>query len=241
MEVWLSGLPAFAVYVLVGLVIGVESTGVPLPGEVTLISAALLASTGFTSPWAVAIAASTGAIAGDSLGYMAGRRGGRGLLERLGRRFPKHFGPSHLARADRIFERYGVWAVFFGRFVALLRILAGPLAGALRVPYRKFLLANAAGGIAWSFGTTFVIYHVGRAAERWLSGLSWLALLLAVSVGVASTLYLKRRAGRLTEPGQYAVRGRTGQRGRSNQGGEWTDGRTVEEVSVDEAAAKVVA
>ena len=105
------------------------------------------------------MAASVGAIVGDSIGYAIGRRGGRPLLERFGRRFPKHFGPPHLARAESIFARWGVWAVFFGRFVALLRILAGPLAGALRVPYRKFLRRpTRAGGIVWAFGTAFVIY-----------------------------------------------------------------------------------
>ena len=133
--------------------------GIPLPGEITLVSASLLAATGVINLWGVAIAASVGAIVGDSIGYAIGRRGGRPLLERFGRRFPKHFGPPHLARAEQIFAEWGVWAVFFGRFVALLRILAGPLAGALHVPYRKFLIANAAGGIVWAFGTSFVIYY----------------------------------------------------------------------------------
>ena len=113
--------------------------GIPLPGEITLVSASLLAATGVTNVWGVAIAASIGAIVGDSIGYAIGRRGGRPLLERFGRRFPKHFGPPTWPGPSEIFERWGVWAVFFGRFVALLRILAGPLAGALHVPYRKFL------------------------------------------------------------------------------------------------------
>lgn len=191
---WLNGMPPVAVYAVVALVIGAESMGVPLPGELTLISAALLAASGVANPWLVAIGASAGAIGGDSIGYAVGRRGGRRLLERLGRRFPKHFGPAHLARAERVFAKYGVWAVFFGRFVALLRILAGPLAGALRVPYPKFLLANASGGITWSFGTTFVVYFAGHAAERWLNGFGWVALLVALLAGLATTLYLRRRA-----------------------------------------------
>ena len=193
-EQWLQTLPPILVYLIVALVIGVESMGIPVPGEITLVTAALMAIGGTTNPWAVAIAASIGAIGGDSLGYLFGRRGGRGFLERFGRRFPKHFGPAHLARADRTFQRWGVWAVFFGRFVALLRILAGPLAGALRVPYRKFLVANAAGGIIWSFGTTFVIYFVGRAAEKWLKDFSYIALIIAVVGGIATTVYLRRRA-----------------------------------------------
>jgi membrane protein DedA with SNARE-associated domain len=86
--------------------------------------------------------------------------------------------------------------VFFGRFVALLRILAGPLAGALHVPYRKFLLANATGGVVWAFGTTFLLYSAGRVAQHWLHDLSWAALAVAVLCGTGTTLYLKRRARR---------------------------------------------
>jgi membrane protein DedA with SNARE-associated domain len=195
-EVWLSGLPPLVIYVVVALVIGAESMGIPLPGEIALVSAALLATTGITDPRLVAVAASTGAIAGDSLGYLFGRRGGRPLLHRFGRRFPRHFGPRQLARAERAFERHGVWAVFFGRFIALLRILAGPLAGALRVPYRRFLLANASGGLVWAFVTTYAVFVAGKAAEHWLNGFSWVALAVAVLAGIGTTLYLKRRAGR---------------------------------------------
>jgi len=194
LEQWLQTLPPIIVYLIVMLVIGLESMGIPLPGEITLITAALMAISDITNPWAVAIAASTGAIVGDSIGYLFGRRGGRALLERFGRRFPKHFGPPHLARAERMFQRWGVWAVFFGRFVALLRILAGPLAGALKVPYRKFLVANATGGITWAFGTTFIIYSVGRVAEKWLKDFSYIALAVAIVCGIATTLYLRRRA-----------------------------------------------
>ena len=193
-EVWLGTLPSTVVYLVVGVVVGVESMGIPLPGELTLVAAALLAARNIVNPWLVALAASTGAIVGDSIGYAIGRRGGRPLLIRLGRRFPRHLGPQRLARADRTFERYGVWAVFFGRFVALLRILAGPLAGALRVPYRKFLIANAAGGVVWAYSTTFAIYFAGQAAERWFKGFSWVALVIAVLSGLATTAYLRHRA-----------------------------------------------
>jgi membrane protein DedA with SNARE-associated domain len=193
---WLSALPPVLIYLVVGGVIGVESLGIPLPGEIALVSAALLTANGVTNVWWVAIAASAGAIIGDSIGYAIGHRGGRPMLERLGRRFPAHLGPAQLARAEQTFQKWGVWAIFFGRFVALLRILAGPLAGALRVPYPRFLVANAAGGIVWAGGTTFTIYAAGRAAEKWLSGFSWVALVLAVLAGIATTLWLRHRARR---------------------------------------------
>jgi membrane protein DedA with SNARE-associated domain len=195
-EGWLDGLPPMLVYLVVAGIVLLESMGIPLPGEVTLISASLLAATGVANIWGVAVAGAVGAIVGDSIGYYIGHRGGRPFLVRVGRRFPRHFGPAHLARAEQIFQRYGVWAVFFGRFVALLRILAGPLAGALRVPYRKFLIANASGGIVWSFGTSFVIYSAGKAAQRWLQDFSWMALVVAIAIGIATTIYIRRR----TEP-----------------------------------------
>ncbi len=198
-EPFLESIPALAVYLTVGLVIGLESLGIPLPGEIALVSAALLSSRENLdiSPVWVAVAAITGAIIGDSIGYSIGRRYGMSLFERLGNRFPKHFGTGHVALAKQLFSRWGVWAVFFGRFIALLRILAGPLAGALHMRYRHFLAANAAGAICWAGGTTAVVYFLGLAAERWLSRFSWVALVLGIVVGLGFTLLLKDRTGRL--------------------------------------------
>jgi membrane protein DedA with SNARE-associated domain len=184
------------IYALVCGIIMLESMGLPLPGEITLVSASLLAATGVTNVWGVAVAATIGAIVGDSIGYSIGRRGGRTLLVAAGRRFPRHFGPDHLRRAEQIFDKWGVWAVFFGRFVAILRILAGPLAGALGVRYRQFLLANATGGVLWAFGTSLVVYYVGRVAETYLRGFAWVALGVAVAAGIVTTLFLRRRAAR---------------------------------------------
>ncbi|GAA3277403.1 membrane protein [Streptomyces lavendulae subsp. lavendulae] len=191
---WLETIPAISVYLLVGLVIGLESLGIPLPGEIILVSAALLASQhGHIDPVVLGACAVAGAIIGDSIGYAIGRRGGKPLLERLGRRFPKHFGPAHVALAERSFDKWGMWAVFFGRFVALLRIFAGPLAGVLRMPYWRFLIANVLGGILWAGGTTAVIYTVGIVAEPWLKRFSWLALVVALLIGLTVTLVLRFR------------------------------------------------
>ncbi|MFE2048052.1 DedA family protein [Streptomyces sp. NPDC059459] len=194
---WLDTVPAAAVYAVVGLVIGLESLGIPLPGEIILVSAALLSSQhGGVDPLVLGVCASAGAVIGDSIGYAIGRKGGRQLLARLGRRFPRHFSEGHIATAERSFQKWGMWAVFFGRFVALLRIFAGPLAGVLRMPYWKFLVANVLGGIVWAGGTTAVIYYVGVVAESWLKRFSWLGLVLAVAIGVTSMLVLKRKAKR---------------------------------------------
>ncbi|NSC20398.1 DedA family protein [Streptomyces albus subsp. chlorinus] len=196
---WLESVPAVSVYLLVGVVIGLESLGIPLPGEIVLVSSALLASQqGHIDPVVLGVSATAGAIIGDSIGYAIGRKGGKPLLEWLGRKFPKHFGPGHVATAERSFQRWGMWAVFFGRFIALLRIFAGPLAGVLKMPYWKFLTANVLGGAVWAGGTTAVIYYVGIVAEAWLKRFSWLGLVVAVLVGVASMVVVKRRAAKAT-------------------------------------------
>ncbi|MGI9124961.1 MAG: DedA family protein [Mycobacterium sp.] len=191
----LGSIPPLAVYLPVGFIIGLESLGIPLPGEIALVSAALLSTRENLdiSPVWVAAAAITGAIIGDSIGYSIGRRFGMSLFERLGRRFPNHFGTGHVALAKQLFARWGVWAVFFGRFIALLRILAGPLAGALRMRYPYFLAANASGAIFWAGGTTAVVYFLGIAAEKWLSRFSWVALVVAIIIGAGMTLLLKDR------------------------------------------------
>ena len=193
----LIGVPPLVVYILVALVIALESMGIPLPGEVILVSAALLASRQdleISAVW-VAVAASAGAIFGDSIGYLAGRRWGYRMFDILGRRFPRHAGPDHLSYARHVFARYGVWAVFFGRFVALLRIFAGPVAGALRMPYPRFLAANATGGLIWACGTTTAVYTLGASIDQWFQEASWFGLALAVAIGIAlSTLFRRRLA-----------------------------------------------
>jgi membrane protein DedA with SNARE-associated domain len=183
------------VYLVVGAVVGVESLGVPLPGEIVLVTAALMSSRHelTVNPVGVGAAGVLGAAAGDSIGYTIGRRLGMPLFDWLGRRFPRHFGPGHVALAERIFGRWGSHAVFFGRFVALLRIFAGPLAGALKMRYRRFLAANVSGAICWAGGTTALVYYAGLAAERWLERFSWIALVIAIVAGVTAAVLLRKR------------------------------------------------
>ncbi|MGW0836199.1 DedA family protein [Streptomyces prunicolor] len=196
---WLDSVPAVAVYAVVALVIGVESLGIPLPGEIVLVSAALLSSQhSGINPIILGACASLGAVIGDSIGYAIGRKGGRPLLAWLANKFPRHFSEGHVATAERSFEKWGMWAVFFGRFIALLRIFAGPLAGVLHMPYWKFLIANVLGGIIWAGGTTAVVYYVGIVAEDWLKRFSYFGLAAAVLVGLASMLMMRRKAQKMT-------------------------------------------
>lgn len=190
----LTSVPPLVVYVLVGLVVGVESLGIPVPGEIVLVGASLLTTgpTPILDPLGVATGAVIGAVIGDSIGYAVGRRYGRRLLEWLPRRFPRHVDEDTIAYARYVFHRSGVLAVFLGRFVAVLRILAGPLAGSLSMRYPVFLVANVAGALAWGAGTTYGVYLLGDVVERWMKDFSYIGLAVAVVAGIAFATVFRR-------------------------------------------------
>ncbi|MGZ3146075.1 DedA family protein [Lentzea chajnantorensis] len=194
---WLQTVPPLLVYVVVGLVVGLESVGIPLPGEIVLVTAALMASHhDGVNPVVVGICASAGAILGDSVGYALGKRFGPRVFTWAEAKFPRHFDAGKVGRAQALFERHGARAVFFGRFVALLRILSGPLAATMGMHYGKFLLANALGGIAWAGGTTAAVYFVGEAAEHYLAEFSWVALAGMLVAVVAFSVRARLRRSR---------------------------------------------
>src|SRR3989442_6469151 len=143
----ISGLVASSGYVVLFVLVALESLGIPLPGETALLSAAALAALGHLSIWAVVGTATAGAVIGDNTGYWIGRRWGIALLRRYGRVL--HLDESHLERARGFFDRHGAKAIFFGRFIALLRTWAALLAGVGRMPYRTFMLYNALGAVCW--------------------------------------------------------------------------------------------
>jgi membrane protein DedA with SNARE-associated domain len=201
---WLETVPPVVVCLIIGLFVMIESLGIPWPAETVLIATVLLISQhALHVPvlW-IAIAASLAAIIGDSIGFGIGHRWGQPLFDWLGRKIPKHFGPSHLAYAERVFTRWGMAAVFFGRFVALLRTFSGPLAGALKMPYYRFLIANVAGGICWATGITLAVYYAGKTAEKWFGQYSWIALGIGVVVGVLIGLLIKRRTDKAAKATQ---------------------------------------
>jgi len=150
--------------VLLFLLIAIESAGVPLPGETALVTSAALASAGKLNIVAVIAVASAAAILGDNGGYWIGRKGGRELLERWGP-VAKH-ARKVLPRAERLFTKHGGKTVFFGRFVAVLRITAAWMAGISRMPWWRFLVFNAAGGILWATLVGLVAYYSGKAAAH---------------------------------------------------------------------------
>jgi membrane protein DedA with SNARE-associated domain len=148
--------------VLLFAAVAVESAGVPVPGETALIAAAVLARLGHYSLASVIVVAACGAIVGDNVGYWIGRLGGRRLLERWS--FVSRHADKVLPPAERFFAKHGPKTVFIGRFVAVLRVTAAWLAGISHMPWWRFFVWNAAGGIAWAALVSVVAYEFGKAA-----------------------------------------------------------------------------
>src|SRR5947208_2043899 len=132
---------------LLPAIIGLESMGIPSPGETALVAAAVLASQGKLQIWLVLLIGICSAIIGDNIGYLLGRRFGRDLLEAPG---PLR---SHRVRAlevgDGFFKRHGPKTVFFGRWIVAIRVATAWLAGINGMRFRTFFVWNAFGGITW--------------------------------------------------------------------------------------------
>jgi membrane protein DedA with SNARE-associated domain len=148
--------------VLLFVLLTLESFGLPVPGETALIACSVLASQGALSIGLVILVGVTAAIVGDNLGYWAAREGGRPLLERT--RLTHQYAEKYIPRGERFFARHGGKAVFFGRFVAVLRVTTAWIAGLTRMHWSRFLLWNAAGGIVWATGVALISYYLGDAA-----------------------------------------------------------------------------
>jgi len=150
--------------IIVFLTVGLETTGVPLPGETALIAAAVLASRGHFSIWSVIVVASAAAILGDNTGYWLGRTLGRGFLQRYG--VVRRFSERVLPPAERFFRRHGGKAIFFARWFSGFRIAGAWIAGFAHMPWWRFFLWNALGGIAWAATVSLVAYYAGEAAAN---------------------------------------------------------------------------
>lgn len=191
---WLESLLGAYGYVVVGLVVALESMGLPLPGETVLLAAAAYAGAGGPLNVAGVIgSASAGAILGDTVGYWLGRVGGLPLLERYGRYI--WLSRRKVARARAFFERHGGKTVFLGRFVAFLRMFTAFLAGVGKMPYGRFLTYNVLGGVCWAMVMGGLGYTLGRNLPLLERSLQWLGLGGAGAVlilGLAYVVYRRR-------------------------------------------------
>jgi len=200
-------------YLAVVVLVGLESLGLPLPGETALLTASAYAAAGHLSIVGVVAAAVVGAVLGDAGAYWIGRTGGLALVRRYGRLL--RIDDAKLERARGFYRRHGGKTVFFGRFVSLLRMLAALLAGVTRMPYARFTLYNVTGGISWAVLFGALGYAFGRqlpALERTVGQVGGLLALLAalLVVVIAAGPWLVHHAGDLVTGLSRAI-GRLGQ------------------------------
>jgi membrane protein DedA with SNARE-associated domain len=169
-------------YLVVFLLVMIESIGVPVPGETALIGAALYAGSThkLEIEWVI-LAAIAGAIIGDNIGFSIGRYGGAKLLLRHGHRIGLH--ENRLKIGIWLFRRHGGKVVFWGRFVSILRTYAAFLAGTNQMAWGRFLVFNAAGAVVWAtvFGVTYYVF--GSALEK-------LSTTIDITLGVAGAVVL---------------------------------------------------
>ena len=179
---------------LLPAIIGLESMGIPSPGETALVLAAVLASQGKLHIWLVIPNAAAEAIVGDNLGYWIGRKLGREVLEAPG---PLHARRVRLiSTGDRFFDKHGAKAVFFGRWIALVRFATAWMAGINEMRFALFFFWNALGGITWA--TTFGLlgYFGGHAFTNVLEKVGVGAAIALVVAAIWFWIVLKRREKR---------------------------------------------
>ena len=167
-------------YLAIFVVIGLESAGLPLPGEAALIAASVYAgATGNLQIALVIACAGAGAIIGDNIGFWAGRRFGKALLVKYGPYI--HISATRLKVGEYLFRQHGGKIVFYGRFVAFLRIFAAVLAGANNYAWRPFLIYNAAGGLLWAALVGLGAYTFGNAVHNVTGPLGCAGLAIAIA------------------------------------------------------------
>jgi membrane protein DedA with SNARE-associated domain len=189
----------------IAVIIALESMGLPLPGESVLALAALYAAHHGQSIVAVVASAAAGAIVGDNVGYWIGREFGYRLLRSYGSRIG--LSPGKIKLGQYLFLRHGAKVVFLGRFVAVLRVLAAVLAGVNRMDWRRFLLANAAGGILWASVVGFGAYFFGRAVTHVTGPVGVALAVVGLAAIVAAVLFVRAHEAELEAEAERALPG----------------------------------
>jgi membrane protein DedA with SNARE-associated domain len=193
-------------YWAVFILVGAESLGVPLPGETALILAGIYAGhTHRLSPWLIFLVGAAAAIIGDNIGYWIGDKGGYPLARRYGSRI--RLDERKLKIARYLFDIHGAKVVFFGRFVAVLRTYAAFLAGTSKMRWRRFLPANAAGGILWAAVYTAAAYLAGNALQRASGTITWVLAGATVVALVVVLVIIRRQTGKLAARAEEAYPG----------------------------------
>jgi membrane protein DedA with SNARE-associated domain len=189
----------------VALIVGLESLGIPLPGEAVLIVASVYAATHDGNIAMVIGAATVGAIVGDNIGYMVGRKFGYSLVLKFGSYLGLTEGRVKLGQY--LFQKYGGAVVFFGRFFAVLRFLAAFLAGVNQLAWPRFLVANALGGLVWASIVGISAYTFGRGIHELQGPVGAVAFVVAVGIVIAIFVYLRRHEAELQAQAEASLPG----------------------------------
>jgi len=193
-------------YLGIAVVVGLESMGLPLPGEATLAAAALYAGkTQALNIWVIIACASTGAILGDNLGFWIGREIGFRLLLRYGAYL--RLTESRIKLGEYLFQRHGGKIVFFGRFISLLRSLAALLAGVNQMSWPRFLLFNATGGTLWATLYGLAAFYIGREVESLRRPIGIGLLVVGVLVVIIALVFIARHETELEIEAEQALPG----------------------------------
>ena len=202
----LANLLATYGYLAVLFFVMVESIGIPFPGETMLVTASIYAGTTHRLEiWLGILAAATGAILGDNIGYWIGRLGGFRLLYRYGRYVRLNEGKLKLGHY--LFNKHGGKVVFFGRFVAVLRTFAAFLAGVNLMDWSKFLVFNASGGIVWATIYGLGAFTLGNQINRFSKPVDITLAVLGVIGVLVFIVFLRRNEARLEAQAELAYPG----------------------------------
>lgn len=193
-------------YWVIALIVGLESMGIPLPGETILVLAAIYAAGDPAFDiWFVIGAAAVGSIMGDNLGYWIGKRYAYALLVRYGRTIGMSV--PRIKLGQYLFREHGGKVVFLGRFIALLRILAAFLAGVNRMRWRDFLIANAAGAILWAATFGLGGYYFGKLLFRLHHAVAGIVFVAALAAFFSIGYLIHRYEDRLVKEAELALPG----------------------------------
>lgn len=183
-------------YIAVALAVIADSFGLPVPGEVMLMLAAVYAgATHHLALPAVIAAAVVGAILGDNITYQLGRRGGYPLIKRHGQLL--HLDGRRLEIGEYLFRRYGGSVVWLGRMIPVLHIWTAVLAGVNRMAWWRFALANAIGAVVWATVLSLIGYAFGKTALHFGAIMAGAAVPVAILIGLGVILLLRANERRL--------------------------------------------
>ena len=164
-----------------------ENAGIPVPGETILLLASFLAFSRHELHLGYIILVGVcAATLGDNLGFAVGYRGGRPLLDHYREFF--RISPPTIARGERLFDEYGAVTIFFARFIFGLRVIAGPLAGVLRMHWKRFALFNFLGALVWVSVIAGVGYKFGKHWDQLVDYIKNLNIGIAIAAGLAILL-----------------------------------------------------